>query len=61
MNQYVTGAIIKELREKNKMTQLQLASHSSCVVAASAGMAMSSAARSIRIAYRRFFINNIPP
>ena len=25
MNQYVTGAIIKELREKNKMTQLQLA------------------------------------
>ena len=26
MNQYVTGAIIKELRERNKMTQLQLAS-----------------------------------
>lgn len=25
MNQYVTGAAIKELREKNKMTQLQLA------------------------------------
>lgn len=25
MNQYVTGAVIKELREKNKMTQLQLA------------------------------------
>ena len=25
MNQYVTGAIIRELREKNKMTQLQLA------------------------------------
>ena len=25
MNQYVTGAMIKELREKNKMTQLQLA------------------------------------
>ena len=25
MNQYVTGAIIKELREKNNMTQLQLA------------------------------------
>ncbi len=25
MNQYVTGTIIKELREKNKMTQLQLA------------------------------------
>ncbi len=25
MNQYVTGASIKELREKNKMTQLQLA------------------------------------
>lgn len=25
MNQYVTGAIIKQLREKNKMTQLQLA------------------------------------
>ncbi len=25
MNQYVTGAIIKELREKNKMTQLQFA------------------------------------
>lgn len=25
MNQYVTGAEIKELREKNKMTQLQLA------------------------------------
>ena len=24
MNQYVTGAVIKELREKNKMTQLQL-------------------------------------
>lgn len=23
MNQYVTGAVIKELREKNKMTQLQ--------------------------------------
>ena len=25
MNQYVTGEVIKELREKNKMTQLQLA------------------------------------
>ena len=25
MNQYVTGAVIKELREKNKVTQLQLA------------------------------------
>ena len=25
MNQYVTGAAIKELREKNRMTQLQLA------------------------------------
>ena len=25
MNQYVTGAVIKELREKNKMTQIQLA------------------------------------
>lgn len=25
MNQYVTGAIIKELREKNQLTQLQLA------------------------------------
>ena len=25
MNQYVTGTIIKELREKNKLTQLQLA------------------------------------
>ena len=25
MNQYVTGAVIKGLREKNKMTQLQLA------------------------------------
>lgn len=25
MNQYVTGAVIKELREKNGMTQLQLA------------------------------------
>ena len=25
MNQYVTGAVIKELREKNKMTLLQLA------------------------------------
>ena len=25
MNQYVTGAAIKELREKNKMTQAQLA------------------------------------
>ena len=25
MNQYVTGTIIRELREKNKMTQLQLA------------------------------------
>ena len=25
MDQYVTGAAIKELREKNKMTQLQLA------------------------------------
>ena len=25
MNQYVTGAVIKELREKNKMTQSQLA------------------------------------
>ena len=25
MNQYVTGIVIKELREKNKMTQLQLA------------------------------------
>ena len=23
MNQYVTGAVIKELREKNKLTQLQ--------------------------------------
>ena len=25
MDQYVTGAVIKELRERNKMTQLQLA------------------------------------
>lgn len=25
MNQYVTGAVIKGLREKNEMTQLQLA------------------------------------
>ena len=25
MNQYVTGAVIKEMREKNKMTQLQFA------------------------------------
>lgn len=25
MNQYVTGAVIKELREKNKITQSQLA------------------------------------
>ena len=25
MNQYVTGAVIKELRERNKMTQSQLA------------------------------------
>lgn len=25
MNQYVTGAVIKKLREKNKMIQLQLA------------------------------------
>ena len=25
MNQYVTGAVIKELREKNKLTQLELA------------------------------------
>lgn len=25
MNQYVTGTVIKKLREKNKMTQLQLA------------------------------------
>lgn len=25
MNQYVTGAVIKELREKNKMTQRELA------------------------------------
>lgn len=25
MNQYVTGAVIKELREKTKVTQLQLA------------------------------------
>ncbi|MBO4784109.1 MAG: helix-turn-helix transcriptional regulator, partial [Lachnospiraceae bacterium] len=25
MNQYVTGAVIKELREKNKMTQTRLA------------------------------------
>ena len=25
MNQYVTGTVIKQLREKNKMTQLQLA------------------------------------
>ena len=25
MNQYVIGAVIKELREKQKMTQLQLA------------------------------------
>ena len=25
MNQYVTGAVIKKLREKNNMTQLQLA------------------------------------
>ena len=25
MNQYVTGAVIKELREKNKMTQSELA------------------------------------
>ena len=25
MNQYVTGAVIKALREKRKMTQLQLA------------------------------------
>ena len=28
MNQYVTGTVIKELREKNKMTQLQLAESS---------------------------------
>ena len=25
MNQYVTGAVIKDLREKNKITQSQLA------------------------------------
>lgn len=25
MNQYITGAVIKELREKNRITQLQLA------------------------------------
>ena len=25
MNQYVTGAVIKELREKNRLTQAQLA------------------------------------
>ena len=25
MNQYVTGAMIKELRERNNLTQLQLA------------------------------------
>lgn len=25
MNQYVTGAVIKELRQKNSMTQVQLA------------------------------------
>lgn len=25
MNQYLTGAVIKELREKNNVTQLQLA------------------------------------
>ncbi len=25
MNQYVTGTVIRELREKNNMTQLQLA------------------------------------
>ena len=25
MNQYVTGAVIKELREKNKLTQAELA------------------------------------
>ena len=25
MNQYVTGAVIKELREKNRMTQRELA------------------------------------
>lgn len=25
MNQYVTGAVIRELREKNKMTQVQMA------------------------------------
>lgn len=25
MNQYLTGSVIKELREKNKMTQLELA------------------------------------
>lgn len=25
MNQYVTGAVIKELRQKNSMTQAQLA------------------------------------
>ena len=25
MNQYVTGTVIKQLREKNRMTQLQLA------------------------------------
>lgn len=25
MNQYVTGAVIKELREKNQMTQAELA------------------------------------
>ena len=25
MNQYVTGAVIRQLREKNKMTQLMLA------------------------------------
>lgn len=24
MNQYVTGTVIRQLREKNKMTQLQL-------------------------------------
>ena len=25
MNQYVTGAVIRELREKNRLTQAQLA------------------------------------
>ena len=33
MNQYVTGAVIKELREKNIMTQLQLAEAFSVSVA----------------------------